>query len=373
MAAPNYTPEITGKLTKLSALLDRHSLDGVLLWHRANFAWITAGKDNHIANNSPAGVAAILATRDRLTCLCNGIEAPRMRDEELAGTGIEVVEYPWWDQGAAARTSRDVFAGGKIGVDSDESGLGLPALPREFVELRWSLTAEEIARYREGGRRTSAAIERACASLRHEQSEHEAAGLLDYEMHAAGLNPVVTLVAADQRINHFRHPIPTSRRIDRVVMLVSCAEFSGLISNVTRFVHFGPVPPERARRLEAVARIDAAVNLATRPNRTMGEIFADLQRAYSDNGFPDEWKHHHQGGSTGYAGREAFATPSSQIKVLENQAFAWNPSVIGAKSEDTVLCTSAGIEFLTAPSPQWPQIEVAVGGKTLARAGALVL
>jgi hypothetical protein len=98
-----------------------------------------------------------------------------------------------------------------------------------------------------------------------------------------------------------------------------------------------------------------------------------LQRAYSDNGFPDEWKRHHQGGSTGYAGREAFATPSSQIKVLENQAFAWNPSVIGAKSEDTVLCTSAGIEFLTAPSPQWPQIEVAVGGKTLARAGALVL
>lgn len=370
---PNYPTEISGKLGRLAVFLDRAGLDGALLWHRANFAWITGGKDNHIPNNSPAGVAAILAMPDRLVCLCNNIEAPRMRDEELTGTGIEIIEYPWFDHDAIVKTSRDLIGNKKIAVDSDETGLGLPPLPADFVQLRWSLTPEEIARYREGGRLTSAAIERACALLRPGQSEHEAAGLLEQQMRAAGLNPVVTLVAADQRINHFRHPIPTNRQIDRVVMLVSCAEFGGLISNLTRFVHFGPIPAERERRMQAVARIDAAVNLATRPGRTMGEIFADLQQAYAENGFAEQWKFHHQGGSTGYAGREAFATPTSQVKVLENQAFAWNPSVTGAKSEDTALCTNSGIEFLTAPSPLWPRIEVTVAGKTLARAGALVL
>ena len=52
------------KIDRLGTFLDRRGLDGVLLTRRENFAWITCGRDNHIPNNSPQGIASILATRD---------------------------------------------------------------------------------------------------------------------------------------------------------------------------------------------------------------------------------------------------------------------------------------------------------------------
>lgn len=350
------TDEISAKLQKLGKFLDRHALHGVLLQHRNNFAWITGGRDNHIANNSPVGVAAIYATRDRRVCITNTIEAPRMKEEELAGTGIDVVAVPWWDPSAGRKAAIGLIEGKAAAADHDEYGLGLKALPADFRELRWQLTPEEIARYREGGKRASAAMETACFALKPGMSEHEVAGILDHHIHAAGLNPVVTLIAADERIVSFRHPIPTDHKVARYVMLVTCAEYGSLISNITRFVSFGTPPEDIRRRQQAVCNVDAAINLATRPRRSFAEMFADLQRAYADNGFADQWQLHHQGGSTGYAGREAFANPTSTLTAMENQAFAWNPSITGVKSEDTILCQAKGIEVLTSHSKDWPTV-----------------
>jgi Xaa-Pro dipeptidase len=365
-------PEIQTKQRRLADFLNRHRLDAVLLQHRNNFAWITAGRDNHIANNSPVGVAAILATADHRLCLANSIEAPRMRDEELRDAGIDVVDYPWYDRHAAQKTLREVIAGRKVAADVDELGIGLPSLPGDFAELRWSLTDAEIDRYREGALRTVRAMEQACRDIQHNMTEHEAAAILDHHIHATGCNPIVTLIASDERIENFRHPIPTDHRIQRYVMLVTCAEFGGLISCLTRFVSFQPVSDDLKRKQQAVCNIDAAVNLATRPGRTLGRILADLQRAYADNGHPDQWRLHHQGGSTGYAGREAFATPDSPIQVLENQAFAWNPSITGVKSEDTILCTPSGIEFLTQPTKDWPMIQALTDNQPLPRPDMLL-
>src|SRR5689334_22568929 len=95
--------EYETKKKYLSQFLDRHHLDGVLLQNRNNFSWITGGCDNHIANNSPVGVTAILATRDKRVCIANTIEAPRMKTEELIGTGIDVAEFPWWDRAAGQK------------------------------------------------------------------------------------------------------------------------------------------------------------------------------------------------------------------------------------------------------------------------------
>src|SRR4051812_12382065 len=106
--------ELEIKARRLEALLDRNSLDGVLLTLRSNFSWITGGRINRIANSSPIGVATILATRDgQRVCLANRIEAPRFRDEELVGTGIEVIEFPWYDGAAGQKIVRDAIGGRK--------------------------------------------------------------------------------------------------------------------------------------------------------------------------------------------------------------------------------------------------------------------
>ena len=368
--------EIEIKQQRLSEFLERHGLDGVLLTRRDNFSWITAGRDNHIANNSPQGVASILATRDgtRL-CFANAIEAPRMQREELDGTGIETISFPWYDGAAARKAVEPILGGRKIAADGETFGLPLPPLPREFDELRWSLTEAEIERYRNGGRRAAAAMERACREIRQGISENEAAGLLDYEIHRAGLNPLVTLVAGDERIARFRHPIPTDHSIREQVMLVTCAAWGGLISCLTRFVRFSPVPKELAGKHQAVCNVDATVNLATNPGRTLGDIFQDLQQAYAANGFADQWQLHHQGGPTGYNNREGIGTPGNPTVVRDNQAFAWNPSITGTKSEDTVLIRADGEpEVLTAHSQDWPSLDGrAADGQTLRGADVLVM
>jgi Xaa-Pro aminopeptidase len=365
-------PEIQTKQRRLADFLDRHGLDGVLLQQRANFAWITGGRDNHIANNTETGVAAILATAGERVCLANTIEAPRMEREELTHTGVDVVSFPWYDRKRAAAKVHEVIAGRKVAADVDALGLGLPALPADFVELRWSLTEQEVERYRQGGRAAARAMEQACRSIDFGDSEHEIAGTLDYYLHQGGLTPLVTLVASDDRIEKYRHPIPTAKPVERCVMLVTCAEYRGLISCLTRFVSFGPVPGELRAKAQAIAHIDAAINLSTRPGRTLADLFRVLQQAYAEHGHENQWKQHHQGGPTGYANREAVATPDSTLVVRPNQAFAWNPSIVGIKSEDTVLCTDAGTEVLTAASEDWPVITGRFDGQELRRADILV-
>jgi Xaa-Pro aminopeptidase len=354
-------PEIRSKQQRLLAALNPLGFDGALLATRAWFAWITGGRVNRIANSSPDGVAGILVTGDGVICLTNTIESPRFRLEELLGTGIEVVDFPWHSASKVKETCLDVIAGRKIAGDSGLFGLGLPPLPKAVEPLRWALCPEEIVRYREGGRLAADAVEAACREVTPGMSEHEIAGRLTHHVHRRGLNPVVTLIATDDRVRNFRHPIPVDRKVQQYAMLVNCSELGGLISNLTRIVHFGKVSTELAKRHQAVCEVDAQVNQATQPGKTFGSLFSVLQRAYSDAGHAGEWEHHHQGGSTGYAGREVFATPGDTTVVLDRQAFAWNPSIAGTKSEDTVLVDGGRIEVLTAAGAAWPRVETRSG------------
>jgi Xaa-Pro dipeptidase len=366
-------PEIRNKQQRLAEYLDRNDLDGVLLQTRCNFAWITGGRDNHVADNNPVGAAAILATRDGdRVCVTMSNFAERMRQEELAGTGIEVFDTPWYDRAAGAIKVIELMAGRRIAADADVYGMGLRELPPGFSAMRTTLTEPEVARYREGARLATAAMEHACRSLRFGTTEDEVAGQLDYHLRARGCSPVVTLVGADDRVTRVRQPVPSGKPVEHYVMLVTCAEYKGLFANLTRFVAFRPMV-ELDDRLRALADIDATVNLSTRPGRTLGEMFALIQRAYESHGYDGEWRRHHQGGSTGYRTREKVAFADSPVVIGPNQAFAWNPSIPGVKLEDTILCTAEGIEVLTAPSDDWPTIDGHFDGRSLARPNILTV
>jgi Xaa-Pro aminopeptidase len=361
------------KSKKLTEFLDRQRLDGVLYSERANFAWITCGRDNHIPNNTPLGVASLLFTKTERICLTSNIEQPRMEFEELTGLGIKTISYPWYDKLAAQKALRDVIGSRRVVCDVDPLELGLNQLPPGFLELRWSLTDAEVTRYREGGRRTNLAMQSACREVKPSLSEHEVGGILDSQLRKQSLNPLVTLIAADDRIERFRHPIPTEKKVARYVMLVTCAEYRGLISCMTRFVHFGQPSADLKKKIQAVANIDAGVIISTKPGRRLSEIFGILQKSYAENGFGDQWKFHHQGGPTGYANREAVATPDSSLSVLNNQAFAWNPSVPGCKSEDTMIVTAQGPQVVTQFSGDWPRVIGHFQNQTLPRADMLVI
>ncbi len=167
------------------------------------------------------------------------------------------------------------------------------------------------------------------------------------------------------------HPIPTAGPIRRRAMAVICAEQGGLIASATRLFSFGKGDPAWHDRQKAICHVDAVMMTHTRPGTTYGEIFAATRKAYEQAGFPDGWQYHHQGGPTGYRTREGRATPGNATRVIANQAYAWNPSLVAAKSEDTILVTVAGFEIITATSA-WPTVRVELDGRAIERPDILV-
>jgi len=178
----------------------------------------------------------------------------------------------------------------------------------------------------------------------------------------------VVLVATDELIFNFRHPLPTAKKLERYAMLILCGRQRGLVCSITRLVHFGPLPDEVRRKAEATARVDAAMIHATRPGATVGAVFQTAMDAYAQAGYPDEWQLHHQGGPAGYEPREMLATPGSPFEVRAGQAYAWNPSITGTKSEDTILVSAAGSpnEVITATAG-WPMIDASIDGQAYSR------
>jgi antitoxin VapB len=201
-------------------------------------------------------------------------------------------------------------------------------------------------------------------------SEYELSALLADEAEKRGVQAIVNLIATDERIFNYRHPLPTDKRLERYAMLVLCGRKQGQVCSITRLIHFGPLSDELRVKMEAVAAIDAAAIVKTRPDRTLGDVFADIQQAYADTGFADEWQLHHQGGPGGYEPREAIATPGASQVVAAGQVYAWNPSITGTKSEDAMLVGATGNEVLTTID-DWPMIEVVVDGIALPRPAIL--
>jgi antitoxin VapB len=240
----------------------------------------------------------------------------------------------------------------------------------DLVALRSLLTAGEQQRMRDGAALATAAMWEVARTLTPGMTELDVAALLAAASKRRGGAATVTLVGGDDRIARFRHPLPTQRVIERQAMLVLCLRYRGLVSALTRTVYFGEAPEPNRNLSAAVARIDAQVIAATRAGRTLGEQYELLREAYEREGAPDAIEQHHQGGTIAYRGRETFAQPGSLARIEVGQAFAWNPSMRGAKSEDTVLLTASGPEIITAME-QWPTLPIETDAGVIARPAIL--
>lgn len=361
--------EVEAKLERVREALRQRGRRGLLLLTHGNFAWITAGGRNHVSVAAERGVAGVLVTPDEAWLLADNIEGRRLLEEELGEElPFRPVEFPWWSGSAVEEALARVPA---AELEADVPIPGAHSLGvEEGIRLRNPLLPPEIARYRELGERVGIALTHVAFHCRPGLSEHQLAGMLARTLVDFGAVPAVTLVAVDERAFTRRHPLPTDRRLERFAMLVAGARAHGLHVSATRLVHFGPAPEALRQRHLACARIDAALIAATRPGVALSAVFAAGQRAYAAEGYPDEWQRHHQGGPTGYAGRDLRVTPTAPGEVLPRQAFAWNPTLPGVKSEDTFLIDEEGPELLS-PTPDLPSVEVEAEGRCFFRPGIL--
>jgi Xaa-Pro dipeptidase len=333
---------LESRRVKLRDLMDRLGLGALLMRRPANFAWYTGGADNRVDHADPLGVAGILLTREAEYVFTDNIEAPRMRGEEAPD--FEVIEHPWYE--GPTQTLRALIGDSPLGADFPASDAR--EVSADISPFRYVLDDEAIERYRRLGADAAAAVSEVATSLRPVTDEREAAASLEAACRWRGMFAPVLIAASEERMGLYRHPIPRGGALGRRAMLVVCAERGGLYANLTRIVDFEEPDPETARRQRACDVILRRMGEeATRPGRTLAEALADCRRFYAEEGFPGGWKDHHQGGMTGYASREVVATPETRQGIEIGQAFAWNPSLPGAKAEETFVLTTNGPEVMT--------------------------
>ena len=325
----------------LRELMDGHGVGALLLSSPANFAWYTGGADNRVDHGDPVGVASVLLTTDDAYILTNNIEAPRMREEQTPE--MEVVEHPWYEEPAALL--RELAGGAGVGTDFPfTSG---PDLSAEISPLRYVLDPDAIDLYRDLGEDTVVAVSEAAASVSPDTDELDAAAQLSAACLGRGMFAPVLLAASEERLVRHRHPVPHGGALGKQAMLVVCAERGGLFVSLTRMIYFQDPDPQTARRQEACEEVLRRMREeTTHEGSTLAQAFEDCRRFYAEAGFPGGWKDHHQGGMTGYASREIIATPGTQQEVKVGQAFAWNPSLVGAKAEETFVLGPDGPEVL---------------------------
>jgi Xaa-Pro dipeptidase len=365
--AAGQVSELEKKSERIAGFLDRQNLSALLLSRHENIAWVTAGQvEARVALGSEAAVVSLLITRDgRGYYIAPNNEGPRLAAEEFSGLDYEPILYPW-HEGAGSRI-RELAGAGAIGSDT-----GTPGTTRvDIGVLRAPLLAAEIDRFRSLGHDTADATVSILESLEPGITEYEMAARTSAALLSRGISPTVLLMGTDDRIRKYKHAVPRGGILDRYGMINLCARRWGLVVSITRFVHFGPLPQDLSAAFCHAAQINSELLHATRSGATSAAIYAVAEKAYAATGAPEEIERHHQGGPCGYVERDWLITPTGQQTVVLPQAFAYNPSLRGAKVEDTVLVTNDRVEVLTE-TPSLPVRETTVDRVTYGSAGVLI-
>jgi Xaa-Pro dipeptidase len=362
-----WNAELDEKHARLVEWLRREKLSGVLIRRNENVAWVTGGAvELRVLTPSETGVASLLVTAEgKRYYFTAENEAPRLKDEEFGALDFEPVLFPWYADETAGAAAK--LAGGLLASDTPVPG----TIAVNLFPLRASLSESEIARYKWLGAQTAEATAESLKQVAPGMSEYDLEAMTAANLLKRGILPSVYLYAVDERIYKYKHAVARGAKLENYAMLNLCTRKWGLAISITRFVHFGALPAELGARFKSAAQVNAALLDASRVGATSAELFRVAQGAYAAEGFPGEERFHHQGGPTGYGEREWVATPNGKETVVNNQAFAWNPSIRGGKAEDTVILRDGRIEWLTA-TPELPVINAEVNGKAYPAAGVLV-
>jgi antitoxin VapB len=368
----DWIAEQREKEARLHALMAREGLDAIVLRRVSSFAWATAGMPSYVSTTSDAGEAELVVTPTARYLRTSTIEAPRFdRELGLARAGWNFDVSPWFEARGALP---GIASGGRarVGYDLASGPNGAVDVSRAIARLRAVLGARERERLRDVCMRTAAAMGAALTSIRRGATAHQIAAMVAEQLVARGVWPTVLQVACDARARAYKHALPTDNTFDRYALVGVCARRHGLVCSMSRAVHVGPVPDDLRRAQEGVMRVDAAMIRASRFGRTLSEVLDCGREAYAALGHEGEWLRHHQGGLAGYEPREELATPGCDLALEDGHVIAFNPSLEGAKSEDTIILAAGSPEIATRIEG-WPAETVLVDGESLQRPTILEL
>jgi Xaa-Pro aminopeptidase len=345
-----------------------------LLNAQHNFSWLSGGGSNGIDMSRENGAGFLFVTWDGgRYVIANNIEISRLLTEEISEDEFQPIEITWQaekDPQTILNAAKSVAKRGNFGCD-----IGFPEtrmIEPSIAGCRAELTAEEIDRYKQLGSDAGQALENVFPLLAPGQTETQVARIVRDALQAFDIYPVVTLIGGDDRIAKFRHPVATDNVWTNTLLIVVCARRHGLVASLSRMICAGQVPAELQRRTEACAAVNAALYKATLVGTMGSDLYKTAADAYAAQGFHGEIDKHHQGGAAGYRTRDWVAHPGSKDAVQPNQAFAWNPSITGTKTEETAILIDDELRIITATNG-FPKITTVIDGKEYYSPGILSL
>jgi len=356
-------------LDRLDDYLEREGLEAVWFARPNAFAWLTGGGNNVVDRGTDIGVGAVGYDGDERVVVTNNIEGQRLLDEEVGDVPVETVQ--WYEDGVADAILE--HSPTPAAADFDVPGL-------EHVDardLRQPLTDDQIDQYRTLATDATEAFESVLRGADQSDTEREVTARIHGALEDEGIWAPVALVGGSERAPAYRHYTSSETELGDYALASITAMRDGLYLSTSRTIAFD-APDWLESRTEDAARVETSAVAATRrvgrEGGTAGDVFGAIQDAYADLGWDGEWQNHHQGGAAGFAGREWIATPDHDAPVYLPMAYSWNPTVQGAKSEDTQLVTDEGVETLSVTG-DWPTMEVSAvdDDLTLERHGVLHL
>lgn len=347
--------EVRGKETKVREYLVKNGYDAMIIGRIDNFAWFTDGGNSKVILPSETGFALIVITRLRRYLISQVMDMTRIMEEELEGIDFDEYIPLHWYEVSREEKAMELVKGCR--VISDIPVEGAECLPDEIYKLHYPLTSKEIAKLRWLGDKAEEIITEVAFEISPGMSEHEIEAMLMYRYARENINCNVLLTGSDERIFKYRHPNPSSKRIDKYVLLAPVPSRWGLNAPLTRLIYFGDkIPLEIEEKYNAVCRIAAAAISMCVTGTKFSDILAMQKKLYKEMGYENEWKNHYQGGVTGYRIVNASLCNDPESIVQINEAYAWFITITGVKSEELSVNTGDARELLTVTG-KWPTKE----------------
>jgi len=276
---------------------------------------------------------------------------------------IEVRAFPWNKPERRTEIVAAITGGGVLATEQDVAA--------DLFCLRTVMTEYDLADYRKLCKETALILEETVRGLTAGVSGYELAGEISKQFWAADIEPITILSAFDGRALQYRHPLPSADRLENYALVAICGRRNGLIASITRNVLLREDSLMMERQAKC-AMVDAVATRRLKPGANVGEIFDAMVAEYAAQGYPGEEAFHHQGGLTGFIPREIRANTGNTHTVREHEVYAFNPTLQGAKCEDTILVTETGFEVLTHTG-SYAYVDCTVDGMTIQKPGILVL
>lgn len=338
------------KKKRLFAYMEQHGYEAAILSLRENFAWFTCGGDNKVLRNTDIGVGVLLITKEQIFLISQYMDLDRIYDDELKGLNIEKVSLKWYEQSPQEKARQ--MAGNKKLV-SDSAIDGSDCKTWDIYWLHYPLTEYEVDRYRTICKDADEILHRVALRIEPGMTEIDIEAELSYEYAKKHMLPKVLLVGSDERIEQYRHPAASYKKVEKTVLLHVAAENKGLHANLTRMLSFGDViSDELYEKYELLNILQAQAMAMTVPGECFSDIFETRKKILIDNGYANEWENHYPGSFTGYflGSARPFSTGET---IKEKMATDYFITLKGAKTEELCISGQKGGELISC-GHFWP-------------------